>query len=196
MRAVQLLRSGGCYVQHLELEGAVDELVVDWHAALVDLSDEQLRIAASTHLESEDGRKWPTKFDLREALKQASSRHPTARVGCDACDQTGMRELIRIDAENRRMRAVAACDCPKGQAISNPPTMPPNAPGRHWKPPESFHAVVAAWKRQGFDVLVASADEPHFALSEYDTSETTRERLAAARATPGGVLTFVPERIP
>ncbi len=181
IQATDILRAGGCYNSHLEDEEALKVLVNDWFAAFEDLKDADILAAASAWLETEDGKRWPSKYDLREQLKRLRAAVPQTRKGCDACDRTGWRELIRI-LEPLRVRFSAPCHCPKGYYFSHPPPRPPNYPGPDSPPPEPFDVVVDAWRRRGFEVLVATADEPHFPLEVIDPSERTRLRLEAARA--------------
>lgn len=175
------LRASGCYNSHLEDEGSLRILVDDWFSSFLDLTDAQLTDACSRHLESEDGRKWPTKYDLREHIKAAANAHRKTFEGCDACDLTGWRELIRIDQADKRERHVAPCSCPKGYHLSHPPPIPPNYTGPKWPPPEPWDVVVQKWEAKGYRVLVATAEEPHFPLEAIDTSPATAARLAEAK---------------
>jgi hypothetical protein len=156
-------------------------LIDDWFSSFLDLTDAQLTLACALWLEGEDGRKWPTKYDLRESIKVANAHTTKAFEGCPACDMTGWRELIRIDPSGKRERHVAPCSCPKGYHFSHPPPVPANYTGPKWPPPEPWDVVVQRWEAKRYQVLIASEDEPHFDLESLDTSEATRDRLIEAR---------------
>lgn len=181
IRAIHHLRASGCYNAHLEDEGAIEVLASDWFSSFLDITDVELLGACSRWLESEEGRRWPTKYDLREGIKAAKAHTTKSFEGCEACDGTGWRELIRIDPADKRERFVAPCSCPKGYHFSHPPPPPANYTGPKWPPPEPWDVVVQKWDAKGYQVLVASEQEPHFGLEDLDTSEATRDRLIEAR---------------
>ena len=145
-----------------------------WTIQLQDIPDEALFKGVKACLRK--AKKCPTVANLRSIIEADPSNQvgePVLYKGCQACSNTGSREMARWYTEKGRQKVffgLAACDCLKGRRL---------AVGAY----EHWQDVVRMWEDSGSDeIFYTTHDHPVLTTEQRVTPEELQARKERAKA--------------
>ena len=151
----------------------VQDSVKMWALQLEDVEDRDLILGTKDLLRK--AKSLPTVAQMRDVIEanpKTKVGQPVTIPGCQACRNTGMREMARwwID-DNQKIKVftgVAACDCAKGIKLQIGPF-------------EHFQDVKDAWERNPATTRVFVASKSNPVLSDEQTMTPEQRHLRLER---------------